>query len=79
MSLNDLAFNSNEKRLQRIMKLRRDFNEKKVVTVKSASAATGYAYSTIVKWCKDGDIPLVDIEGKTVVPMTDKNTPRWLK
>lgn len=78
MSLSDMANRSYEKRQQRIMRLRRWFNDKEVVTVDSVIAKTGYAKSTVIKWAKDGDIPLIDNDGNPVVPLNDRNTPTWL-
>lgn len=79
MSLNDLAFSSNEKKIQRIMRLRNSFNKREVITIRSACAKTGYAESTIIKWCKEGNIPLLQDDGKSIVPLTDENTPKWLQ
>lgn len=79
MSLTDMALASNEAREQRIMKLRRDFNNKKYITVQSVVNGTGYVYNTVLKWAIDGNIPLLGNDGKPVVPLTEENTPRWLK
>lgn len=80
MSLKDMSMSSNEKREQRIMLLRKGFSEKKFFTVKAAcSAMGGYTERTVEKWAKDGDIPLLRNDGKTVVPVTDENSPVWLK
>ena len=78
MSLSDLANASNERRLQNIMQLRRLFDDKVVVSVKSASKKFGYTEKTIVKWCIDGDIPLCNSDGTTVVELTSNNQPKWL-
>ena len=79
-SLSNMATSSNEKREQRIMRLRRMFDDGEVATVMSAVNKFGYSYATIVKWCKDGNIPLLDTEkGSYVVPVTDNNKPRWAK
>lgn len=79
-SLSNMATSSNEKREQRIMQLRRLFNEGKVATVKSAMDKFGYSYSTVVKWCKDGDIPLFDTQKKDyVVPTNSHNLPKWAR
>lgn len=80
VSLSDMANASNEAREQNIMKLRRLFELQEVCTVKSASLRFGYRESTIRKWCRDGDIPLMDPGQKVnpVVPLTDKNQPSWL-
>ena len=72
-----LGFYSNEKMLQNIMILRSKFNAKEVVTVESAVKAMGYKESTIIKWAKKGDIPLIH-NGKSIVPQTAKNIPNWL-
>lgn len=70
---------SNEKREQRIIKMRVDFNHQVVMTVASAVAHYGYAESTIRKWARDGQIPLIESDGhSTVVPLTSTNTPAWL-
>lgn len=58
MALNDLANSSNEKREQRIMKLRRDFRNQEVFTVKAAAIKYLLSENTIIKYCKDGNIPL---------------------
>lgn len=79
MALSDMANASYEKRQQRIMQVRRWFDDRKTVTVESVMAKTGYAMSTVEKWAKDGDIPLVRKDGSTVVPVTEKNKPKWLK
>ena len=78
MTLSNLAISSNEKREQRIMRLRNAFNNQKYVTVASAAQGTGYAYSTVLKWCKDGNIPMLDSEGEPVVPIINDNKPKWL-
>lgn len=76
-----MANRSNEGREQRIMKLRRLFELKKVVTVCSAMEKFGYSRKTIVGWCRSGNIPLVDTEHgtDTIVPLTKQNCPKWLK
>ena len=79
MSLSDMANASYEKRQQRIMKVRRWFDDREVVTVESVMSKTGYAQSTVEKWAKDGDIPLVRKDGSTVDTVTQKNKPKWLK
>lgn len=79
MSLSDMANASYEKRQQRIMQVRKWFNERQAVTVEAVMAKTGYARSTIEKWAKDGNIPLLRADGTTVVPVTEKNQPKWLK
>lgn len=78
MSLSDMANRSFEKRQQRIMQVRRWFNDQEVATVESVREKTGYARSTIIKWAKDGNIPLILRDGTTVVPATKENTPQWL-
>lgn len=79
MSLSDMANASNEAREQNIMKLRRLFEQQEVCTVKAASLKFGYRASTIRKWCRDGNIPLMDPDGKVspVVPLTEQNQPSW--
>lgn len=79
MSLSDMANSSYEKRQQRIMQVRRWFNEQKVVTVESVMQKTGYSEKTVIKWAKDGDIPLIKKDGNPVVPLNEQNTPTWLK
>ena len=80
MGLSYMAFSANEKREQRIMRLRKGFREKKFITVASAAEGMGgYSKATVEKWAKDGDIPLLKSNGKPVVPVTDKNSPKWLK
>lgn len=65
---------SNEKRNQRIMRLRNDFNDEKINTLQEAAKATGYTVPTVRKWAQDGDIPLYDSEtGTTVVAETAQN------
>lgn len=78
MALSNLANSSNEKREQRIMRLRQWFNHREVVTVKSAENKTGFKPATIIKWCQDGNIPLIGEDGQPVVPLTDQNRPKWL-
>ena len=65
-TLDNLANASYERRQQRIMKLRRDFNDMKYITVDS-----------VVK-LKDGNVPLLIDNGTTVVPVTDENRPTWM-
>lgn len=70
---------ANERREQRIMRLRRDFSAQKVVTVMSAAKYYGYLETTILKWAKDGNIPLINTKtGHTVVPISSENAPAWL-
>lgn len=77
--LSNMGLASNERREQHIMKLRRAFNEQQVATVQAAMHLTGYSYTTIVKWCKDGNIPLMDgKKGQPVVPATKDNMPKWI-
>lgn len=65
---------SNEKRNQRIMKLRNAFNDEQVNTLQEAAQLTGYTANTVAKWARDGDIPLVDEQtGQLVVPLTATN------
>ena len=80
MSLNNLANASNEKREQRIMQTRRLFDLGHIMTVASAQQKFGYSRSTIIKWCRDGNIPLFDTEKQGyVVPLTANNRPKWSK
>lgn len=73
MALSDMALASNEKRQQRIMLLRQGFNEERYQSVSQAAAYFHYTYQTVAKWAKDGDIPLLDLHGRPVVPVTDAN------
>ena len=77
MGLNELANASYEKRMQRIMRVRRWFDNQEAVTVSAVMAKTGYARQTIIKWAKDGDIPLFLDNNHTVVPLTEHNKPKW--
>ena len=77
-TLDNLANSSYERRQQRIMKLRRDFNDMKYITVDSVVKLTGYTEATVIKWAKDGNIPLLIDNGTTVVPVTDENRPTWM-
>lgn len=77
MSLSDMANASYERRQQRIMRLRGMFNRQQIVTVDSAVQRLGYRPQTIIKWCKEGNIPLLH-EGQPIVPLTDANRPKWL-
>lgn len=80
MSLDNLANASNERRLQTIMKVRRDFNEGIIKTVKSGAVKYVVSENTMLKYCKDGDIPMWDTKkNQPVVPLTETNTPDWLK
>lgn len=68
---------SNEKRNQRIMKLRNAFNDEQVNTLQEAAQLTGYTVNTVAKWARDGDIPLVDEQtSQPVVPLTAANQRR---
>lgn len=79
MSLSDMATSSNEAREQRIMRLRQLFLHGKLVTVQSAVNYFGLTRTTIVKYCLDGDIPLVDeLNESTIVAVNDRNRPSWL-
>ncbi|GEN48170.1 hypothetical protein [Ligilactobacillus pobuzihii] len=65
---------SNEKRNQRIIRLRNAFNDEQINTVQQAAKLTGYTVKTVSQWAYDGDIPLLDKEtGATIVPRTAKN------
>lgn len=64
----------------RIKQLKEDFIKAKVITVASAVRKYGYSESTVIKWAKEAGVPLMNNDGKSsVVPMTDTNTPEWLK
>lgn len=76
-SLSKLGNASNEKRMQNIMYLKKLFNHQEVVTVKSAVKKMGYTEKTILSYAKEGNIPLL-LEGKTVVPITADNIPKWM-
>lgn len=77
MSLSNMANASYERRQQRIMRLRVMFSRQQIVTVDSAMQCLGYKAQTIIRWCKEGDIPLL-YEGQPIVPLTDANRPKWL-
>lgn len=79
MSLDNLANASNEKRNQTIMRVRNDFNQGIIRTVKSACIKYVVSENTMLKYCKDGNIPMWDPKkNQTVVPLTENNTPKWL-
>ena len=79
MSLNDMANASNERRLQTVMRLKQMFRRQQVVTVMSAMQKFGVTRTTILKYCRSGDIPLLDTETRTtVVAVTDSNRPSWM-
>lgn len=79
-SLTNLGLGSNEAKEQRILKLRKMFFDQEVITVSSAVKKTGFTRQTIVRWCKQGNVPLWDDKkNKSVVPATLENTPKWLK
>lgn len=74
-----MANASNERRLQTIMRLEQLFRKRQVVTVMSAMQFLGVTKTTVLKYCRSGDIPLFDTEKHaTVVPVTDQNRPDWL-
>ena len=74
MSLYDMTNASNEAREQNLMRLKRAYKEGKVVTVKSACDYFGYSEPTIIKWCKDAKVPLIDTKRKRyVVPVNQSN------
>lgn len=78
--LTNMGLSSNEAKEQRIMKLRRDFNDKKVITVQGAVEKTGYSAATIIKYAKEGEIPLWDNKkNESVVPINNSNRPKWFK
>ena len=68
---------SSLKRLKRIHQLQLDFRDGYVLTVASAVKKYGYRRNTIIKWAKEGNVPLVDDlvldHTATVVPATEKN------
>ncbi|GAW64668.1 hypothetical protein FC65_GL001771 [Ligilactobacillus acidipiscis DSM 15836] len=65
---------SNEKRNQRIIKLRDAFNDERINTVQQVAKLSGYTVKTVAKWAQDGNIPLLDEEnGATIVPLTKQN------
>lgn len=75
-TINFLGTSSNEKKTQNIMKLRSDFQKREVVTVLSAVKKYGYTEETIIRWAKEGDIPIFH-NGKPVVRMHVDNKPKW--
>lgn len=78
MSLDSMGNASNEKRLQRIMKLRRDFNNQEILTVRAAMDKYMLSEKTILQYCKEGNIPLwLGKENKPVVEITNENKPKW--
>lgn len=77
--LDNLGNASYEKRQQRIMIIRRAFDNQELVTVGSVVKKYGYKENTVIGWAKSGDIPLLDNTGQPVVPVTDSNRPKWLK
>lgn len=78
--LDNLALASNEARNQRIIQLRQAFAKQQIITVESAVKQTGYTRTTVISWAKQGNIPLWDAKRKqSVVPLTDANTPSWMR
>lgn len=78
-SLDNMGNASNERREQTIMKVRQDFNEGIIRTVKSGADKYVVSESTMIKYCKDGNIPLWNPKkNESVVPLTDENMPKWL-
>lgn len=82
-ALSNMALASNERKERNIIQLRQLFDYGKVYTVASAQKKLGYTRQTILRWCREGNIPLVDTEkdhsGKTtVVPMDATNKPKLL-
>lgn len=75
--LKNLGNISNEKKEQRIMILRQLFKTGNVLTVTGAAKYFGLSEATILKYCKVGDIPVLDHDGKAIVPMTKSNRPDW--
>ena len=76
MGFDSLGAKSNERKEQNIMLLRKLYSQQKVVTINSAMKYFGYSEKTILKWCKEGDIPLI-YEGKPAVPFNAENIPSW--
>ena len=72
-TLDNMAHASNERRNQNIMKLRQAFNDEKYNTISQAARGTGYTYQTVKKWAIDGDIPLLDENGTSIVKITEDN------
>ena len=72
-TLDNMAHASNERRNQNIMKLRQAFNDEKYNTISQAAKGTGYTYQTVKKWAIDGDIPLFDENGTSIVKITEDN------
>lgn len=72
-TLDNMAHASNERRNQNIMKLRQAFNDEKYNTISQAAKDTGYTYQTVKKWAIDGDIPLLDENGTSIVKITEDN------
>ncbi|KRM13305.1 hypothetical protein ABTQ33_03700 [Paucilactobacillus suebicus] len=70
----NLAAASNEHRNQNIMLLRQGFNDEKYNTLEDAVNATGFTLKTVTSWAKDGNIPLLDNNGATVVTVTSENS-----
>lgn len=66
---------SNEKRNQRIMRLRNAFNDEQFNTLQEVVDFCGYTVNTVRKWAVDGNIPLLDDEtGQTVVKKSPANS-----
>ena len=79
-NLDNLANYNNEQRQQNIIKLQQGFAQQRFVTVASVMQAWGVTRPTVLKWAKDGNVPLIDTDRKvpqTVVPVTAENEPRW--
>ena len=78
-TLSNFVLAINEAKEQRIMRLRNMFNKQEAVTIQAAAMKTGYTVGTVRRWAKEGNIPLIDGDtGDSVVPMTEKNRPKWL-
>ncbi len=76
----NFGLESNEAKEQRIIRLRTMFQKQEIVTITSAEKKTGFSRATIIKWCKQGNIPLWDDKkNKSVVELTKQNTPKWLQ
>lgn len=71
--LTNMGLSSNEKRNQNIIQLQNGFHDERFNTIQEASKIMGYSYETVKKWAIDGNVPLIDKYGKSVVPLTPQN------
>ena len=76
-NLQNLGNISNEKKEQRILILHSLFKAGNVLTITGAAKHFGLSEATIIKYCKAGNIPMLDHAGQAIVPMTEKNRPDW--